>query len=127
MIDNMAEAVLTDEFSLCLTPTPEITERVEALRRELPPSPYRDDPPHLTLLRGIRCWPVGNERLLECLAPLVRAGEQLPQEAVVVEAINGSNAFYRPSGVISLAPSPGMSAYRGAVIERLLASDFSIE
>lgn len=76
-IIHMDQSSLTPEFSICLKLTDEATKAINAIRQTLPPSPYRDDTPHLTLLRTIRApLPMNDKELLDDMAQLLELSKK---------------------------------------------------
>lgn len=120
---DMTEAKLTQEFSICLLPDIQTTERVTSLRRELPPSPYRDDLPHLTLLRGITSdLPLSDETLLADMDAQLDLPSALPLAATVQAVENKSNRFYSDSSLLLLDPSAALLACRRQIVRRLTST-----
>jgi 2'-5' RNA ligase len=118
---------LTPEFSICLLPDQATQDDVEAIRQTLPPSPYRDDTPHLTLLRTIKCPSlVEDDALLQQVDSLLELSNSLPLEATTVGALNAFSPIYKMSSGILLETSDKMTAYRASCIARFKANGFTL-
>ena len=116
------------EFSICLLPTEGVVNNVQALRQELPGSPYRDDMPHITLLRGISsAEQTFDEVLIHHVSSLVNPSDHLPLQATVRQVANKDNQFYSSSGLIILDASKELLAYRANVATVLRENNYTIE
>jgi 2'-5' RNA ligase len=118
----------TNEFSICLKPTRETIEAVNNIRDQLAPSPYRDDPPHITLVRGI----VSDEELTDAellrqVADITHIDSKLPLAATVTEVTNKSNKFYSESGGLIVSPSEELRQFRSSLLASLTSHGFSDE
>lgn len=124
----MAEQLLTREFSICLLPTDDVTEDVQALREALPASPYRDDIPHITLLRGITsATELSDTELAEDIERMLSITDALPLTGQCRAVVNASNQFYSSSSAVLLDASPELLAYRQKVANQLTAHGYDIE
>ena len=118
---------MTFEFSICLTLDPKITQAVDAIRQILPISPYRDDTPHITLLRAIKSpSQVSDRDLLRDMERLLELSKNLPLTATVHKPANRFSPLFRLSSVVLLHASPEMKLYRKNVIRTLKANNYSI-
>lgn len=98
------------------------------LRAELTSSPYRDDIPHITLLRSINSPTLlGDDELLKSIAGLVETSSKLPMTARIIEVANKSNELYSSSGLILLEVSPELASLRKKIIEYLTAHSYTVE
>ena len=124
----MPERQLTQEFSICLIPTDDIIDEVESLRHELPKSPYRDDIPHITLLRGISSSrEMSDQALLEDIDSLLAISDKLPLQSTVTGIANKSGKFYSTTSGLILHPSDELLSYRANVADKLSENDYTIE
>lgn len=124
----MAEEILTQEFSICLLPGTETAAQIEALRAELPASPYRDDPPHITLLRGITSpHAISDAALLADIESTLDLSASLPLSAQIVSVENKSNQFYSDSGLLLLEVSEELLDYRQAAANKLSGQGYDVE
>lgn len=124
----MAEQLLTREFSICLVPSTDVRTDIQALRQELPPSPYRDDSPHITLLRGITSSiDMDDEALVQEVGRITSLSANLPKECAVRSIANKSNEFYSATGLILLESSPELLAFRQDTVNGLQRHGYTIE
>lgn len=124
----MAEHLFTHEFSICLLPNEDITIDINSLRQDLPESPYRDDIPHITILRGISTNDhLSDEDLLNKVDSLLAISNKLPISGSVHSVANASNRYYSLSSGMKLHASKELLNFRNEVITRLKANGFSIE
>lgn len=118
---------MTSEFSICLTLGPTATRAIESIRKTLPASPYRDDTPHVTLLRTIKSpSPMNDKDLLRNIEELLELSKNLPLTARVRKPANMFSPLFRVSSLLLLRASPEMKAYRNHVIKTLRANNYSI-
>lgn len=123
----MDQSGLTSEFSVCLTLDPETTQAVNAIRQTLPASPYRDDTPHVTLLRTIKCpSQMSDNDLLRDMERLLELSKHLPLTATVHKPANIFSPLFRFSSLVLLYASPEMKSYRKYIIKILKANNYSI-
>jgi len=93
----------------------------------LPASPYRDDWPHLTLLRGITApEQVTDQALLAQMTRVVNLKEFSLTGSVAIIA-NKHNEFYSDTGVLLFAPSEELLAYRNRCISALQQRGFRVD
>lgn len=124
----MANRKQMNEFSISLLPDDLVIEQIIAMRDMLPPSPYRDDTPHITLLRGISTSPnLSDRELLDGIKDVIRIETMLPLELKVKDVTNKSNQFYSESGLILVEPSDELLALRRETILSLSAAGYEIE
>lgn len=119
---------LTSEFSICLTLDHKATQAVEAIRQSLPASPYRDDTPHVTLLRTIKTpSPMSDPKLLADMERLLGVSKNLPLTATVHRPANQFDPLFRWfSSQVVLQASPEIKAYRNHVLRTLRANHYSV-
>lgn len=118
---------MTREFSICLLPDPEITQAVENIRKSLPPSPHRDDTPHVTLLRTIRCpSEMNDEDLIRDMERLLELSKNIGLTATVRKPHNIYSPLFGVSSQVQLQASPEMKAYRKHVMNSLKANNYAI-
>jgi hypothetical protein len=123
----MNESGLTSEFSICLTSDQEKARAVEAARKILPTSPYRDDTPHVTLLRTIKTpSPTSDADLLQDMKRLLELSKALPLTATVHKLANRFSPLFRVSSLVLLHASPEMKIYRKNVQKILKANNYSL-
>ena len=121
-------AQLTREFSICLLPADDVANDIQALRQDLPASPYRDDIPHITLLRGITSnADMSDEELAQDVESVLSISERLPLGATVQSIANKSNQFYTDTGVVLMKALPELLAFRQKVADLLAQHGYSIE
>lgn len=118
---------MTSEFSICWLLDDKATRAVEAIRQTLPASPYRDDTPHVTLLRAIKSpSAVSDTDLLRNMEQLLELTKNLPLTVAVHKPANRFSPLFKLSSVVVLSASPEMKAYRKNVIRILKANNYSI-
>jgi len=118
---------LTSSFSICLTLDNETTQAVEAIRQTLPPSPYRDDTPHITLLRTIKTpSPMSDADLLQDMERLLELSKNLPLTATVDKLANRYSPLFSVSSLVILRASPELKTYRKNVLKILRANNHSV-
>jgi hypothetical protein len=123
----MDQSGLTSEFSICLTLDNKTTQAVGAIRQTLPASPYRDDTPHLTLLRTIKTpSPMSDTDLLQDMERLLGLSKNLPLTATVHKPATRFSPLFRFSSLVLLHASPEMKSYRKAIAKILQANNYSI-
>ncbi len=124
----MNQSGLTSEFSICITLDHKATQAVEAIRRILPASPYRDDTPHITLLRTIKTpSPMSDADLLEDMERLLRLSKNLPLTATVRRPANSLDPLFRWfSSQVLLRASPEIKSYRKHILRTLQANNYSV-
>ena len=124
----MNENGLTSEFSICLTPDHAATQAVEAIRKTLPPSPYRDDTPHITILRTIKTpLPMSDKDLLEDMRQLLELSKDLPLSATVRKPANSFEPLFRWfSSQLIIHHSPEIELCRKHILRILQASNYSV-
>lgn len=111
-----------------MLPTDDVANDIQALRQKLPASPYRDDVPHSTLLRGITSKSnVPDDALVRKVDAAVSISKRLPLIARVQSVTNMSNQFYTDSGVILLQASPELLTYRQETASLLAQNDYQVE
>lgn len=119
---------LMREFSICLLPADDVTNNIQALRQDLPPSPYRDDTPHITLLRGITSSrDMSDEELVRDVESVLAFSKHLPLSARVGSIANKSNQFYTATGVALTDASPELLAFRRQAVNDLIQHGYSVE
>lgn len=124
----MTKEVLTREFSICLLPTDDVTADIEALRARLPDSPYRDDVPHITLLRGISSdTDMSDETLADDVGTTLSLSSRLPLLSTVRLIDNKSNQFYTDTGVVILESSKELLDFRKDAVNRLMERGYTVE
>lgn len=123
----MDQSGLTSKFSICLTLDPETVQAVDAIRQALPASPYRDDTPHVTLLRTIKSpSQMSDTDLLQDMGRLLALSKGLPLTAAVHKPANRFSPLFRVSSLVLLHASPEMKSYRKNIIRILRANHYSM-
>ncbi|HEX8226300.1 MAG TPA: 2'-5' RNA ligase family protein [Candidatus Saccharimonadales bacterium] len=123
----MSKHGMTNEFGLCLLPDESIVEAVNSIRQLLPASPYRDDPPHVTLLRAITTLhDMDDDTLLQRVDELLHLTATLPLEATVRKPSNAFSPIYRLSSTILFRPSSDMKTCRKSVIDTLRNDGYTL-
>jgi len=119
---------MTSEFSICLLLDAEATRAVEDICQTLPASPYRDDTPHITLLRAIKSPSIASdEALLQEMEKLLELSKNLPLSATVHKSANRFSPLFRwSSSLVLLHPSPEMRAYHKKIIGILQANNYPV-
>jgi 2'-5' RNA ligase len=124
----MAEPILTRELSICLIPNKEIINDVSILRKELDASPYRDDIPHITLLRGITANDdLSDEALVHMIDRTTGIKSKLPLIVNVRAIANASNRFYSLSSGMVLDAPHELLDLRKQIALQLETHGFSVE
>jgi hypothetical protein len=126
--DSTDQSGLTSEFSICLKPDDETTRAIETIRGSLPPSPYRDDTPHLTLARTIRTpLAMDDKDLLADMVRLLGLSKGLPLTATVSKPANSFDPLFKWfSSQLIINVSPGIESYRKHILQTLQANNYSI-
>ena len=123
----MDQSGVTSEFSICLTLDRKATQAVDAIRQTLPPSPYRDDTPHVTLLRTIKCpSQMSDADLLHDMEKLLELSKNLPLTATAHKPANIFSPLFRVSSQVQLHASPEMKSYRKHIMRILRANNYSV-
>jgi hypothetical protein len=123
----MDQSGLTSGFSLCLTLDRTTTQAVEVIRETLPASPYRNDTPHVTLVRTIKSpSQTSDSDLLQDMERLLELSKNVPFTAAVHKPATRFSPLFRFSSLVLLQASPEMKAYRRNVMKILRANDYSI-
>ncbi|MDB5175151.1 MAG: hypothetical protein JWM81_9 [Candidatus Saccharibacteria bacterium] len=118
----------TQEFSLCLFPEADWSNKLLAFRSQLADSPYRDDPPHMTLLRGITApMPLDDTELIQAIQSITRIESTLPMVATVSDVANKSNHLYSSSSGLLLEPEAALTVFRRRLTSSLQEHGFFIE
>ncbi len=117
----------TQEFSICLLLDEPATRQIEDIRAKLPSSSYRDDPPHLTLLRGITSKEiVSAEELSQNLQKILTI-----KPGTLHVRITGlqdvSNQFYTKTTVLQIAAFDELTRYREKITDQLRLNRFQVE
>ncbi len=98
------------------------------LRSKLPASPYRDDVPHITLLRGVSsAGEMSDEALVHDMRSLLAISNHLPLYATARQIVNKSDELYRSSSVVPLDASDDLLAYRTRITTTLAKHHYAIE
>ncbi|HSW91709.1 MAG TPA: 2'-5' RNA ligase family protein [Candidatus Saccharimonadales bacterium] len=123
----MEQTGLTNQFSVCLTLDPKAEQAVGAIRETLSASPYRDDTPHITLLRTIKTpTPMSDTDLAQDMERLLGLSKTLPLTAAVHKPANRFSPLFRTSSLIILHASPEMKSYRKHILKILKANNYSV-
>ncbi len=118
---------MTSEFSICLLPDRQSTKSIEAIRETLPPTPYRDDTPHVTLLRTIKTpTQMSDMDLLQDMERLLKVSKNLPLTATIQRPANIFSPLFRVSSQVQLRASSEMKAYRKHILRTLKANNYSV-
>jgi 2'-5' RNA ligase len=118
---------LTSEFGICLVPDASTVESIYDIRLLLPSSPYRDDPPHLTLLRAINCpREMSDSDLLQDVESRLNLTDALPLQATITKIGNGFSPLHKNISALFFQASPAMSSYRKQAIKSLKAGGYKL-
>lgn len=118
---------MTREFSICLLPDQATADKILQLRAEMPTSPYRDDTPHVTLLRGVVSpTDVNDEQLLHTLESFLEPDSNLPANFQVKKIANRSSHLYSSSSLVILQAGKQVKSYRKKVIRTLKQNGYTI-
>lgn len=119
---------LTSKFSICLKLDNEALKTIDAIRETLPPSPYRDDSPHLTLVRTIGTPSLMNDgELLEAMERLLELSKELPLSATIRKPANSIDPLFRWfSSQIILDATPEIRSSRNRILQTLKTNQYSI-
>lgn len=128
IIKGMNQLIDTNEFGVALL-TDEITAaKVTKIRRQLPPSPIRVDPPHMTLLRGVSS---SNEKtdaeLLSDIEPLVKPLVSSNTSVTISRLLNLDSQLYGSTGVIELKVPQEILEVRQNLISSLISKGYIVE
>src|SRR5579871_705532 len=106
-----------NEFSVVLIVDEVTTEKIQGIRRELPPSPVREDPPHVTLLRGISSSDYKtDDYLLEAIAPRLEPFLRTKPSAVLGILHTIGSQLYGDTSAFEVAMPEVISQYRQGLI-----------
>ena len=124
----MNQGGLTSKFSICLKLDNEATQAVNAIRKTLPASPYRDDTPHITLLRTIKTpSPMSDTDLSQDMERLLGLSKDLPLTANVRKPANSFDPLFRWfSSQVLLHTSPEIKSFRKRILRILQANNYSV-
>jgi hypothetical protein len=127
-ITFMNQSGLTSQFSICLKLDDEATQAVDAIRKALPPSPYRDDTPHLTLARTIKTPSILDDKeLLDDMGRLLELSKDLPLTATVRKPANSLDPLFRWfSSQLIIDVSPEIESYRKHILRTLHVNNYSV-
>jgi 2'-5' RNA ligase len=118
---------MTSVFSICLLLDKKSTKAVNDIRQTLPASPYRDDTPHITLLRAIKSSSrMSATDLLRDMEKLLKLSKNLPLTATVHKSANSFSPLFKISSMVLLQASPAMKKYRKDIIKTLRANNYSV-
>ena len=118
---------LTSEFSICLTLGNKTTQDVDAIRHAMPASPYRDDTPHVTLLRTIKTSsPMSDAALLQDIERLLEISQNVSFTVTVHKPVNRFSPLFGVSSLVLLYASREMKSYRKNMIKILRAHNYSV-
>src|SRR5262245_8857881 len=99
----MDQSDMTSEFSICLLLDRKTAQSVESIRQTLPVSPYRDDTPHVTLLRAIKSPSrMSDTDLLKDMEKLLGLSKNLPLSATVIKPANRFSPLFKTSSLVVL-------------------------
>ncbi len=117
----------TDEFSIILIADKISSDDIATVRDRLPPSPYRDDPPHLTLAYGVRgpknlsdhdlWW-----KLQPWLDEMLKAGAH----ARVAKISNRRGSLYGNTSLIELRLTKRFKKHRHNLLAAMRRHDFRV-
>jgi hypothetical protein len=125
-ITFMDQHGMTSKFSICFPLDHKATRAVGAIRQTLPASPYRDDTPHVTLLRAIKSSSQMDDiDLLRDMERLLELSKNLPLTAAVHKSANRFSPLFCFSSLVLLHASPEMKSYRKHVLKILKANGYS--
>jgi hypothetical protein len=123
----MDESGMTNEFSICLMLDPNAKQTIEAIRQSLPAPPLRDDSPHITLLRTIKCPSrMSDKDLLRDMERLLELTKNLPLSATVHKTANLFSPLFGVSSTVQLHASPELKNYHKQVKKILMANNYSV-
>lgn len=118
---------VTNEFSINLLTDTDTSAYILRIRETLPSSPYRDDPPHCTLLRGVTTpRTMSDDELRSFVAPLLMH-DTCSLDMQLDEVAEKSNQFYQPTTLLVLMSTPEILAYRTKIADALQEKGCIIE
>lgn len=124
----MTKELFAREFSICLLPTDDVIKDIETLRATLPDSPYRDDIPHITLLRGISSnTDISDEALADDIGSTLSLSSRLPLMCTVKSIDNKSSQLYTSTGAVVLESSLDLLELRKDAVQRLMERGYTVE
>lgn len=119
---------LTRQFSICLIPDKRTEHDINTFRRQLPESPYRDDIPHLTLLRGVSSPNIPSDKdLVTDIDRLLKWNSNPPITGSVQAVENIDSLVYGSTSVLVIKPQSKLEALRANICQKLVATGYSIE
>lgn len=117
-----------NEFSICLALDATTEDKVLAIREKLPASPFRDDPPHLTLLRGLTSpTSMSDEELMRDLERLLHLEQHLPLNVKANRIMNARSPKYPPTSFVSVSIPPELAKLRKYIISTLDKAGYAVE
>lgn len=104
------------------------TRAIEEVRGVLPDSPYRDDTPHLTIMRTIETpTPMSDAELSQDMERLLHASEALPLTATVNKPASSIDPLFRWfSSQLLLRASPEIRLHRERMLRTLRANNYAV-
>jgi 2'-5' RNA ligase len=118
----------TDEFSVILPLDNKIADDIETIRAELPASPYRDDRPHVTLVKGIHTpYSMSDHELYSKLEPILDSLLKVEPHAHISRPSNARGGFYKRTSVIVLSASDPLRVEHRSLINALKGQGFKIK
>ena len=124
----MDQSGLTSKFSICLLLDRTSAQAVDTIRQTLPASPYRDDTPHVTLLRTIKTpSPMSDKDLLDDMERILGLSKRLPLTTTVRRPATSLDPVFRWfSSQVLLSVSPEIQSCRKHMLLTLRANNYSV-
>ncbi len=113
--------VLSDvtEFSVIFCVDDDTAQAVESMRTQLPKTPFRDDPPHVTLLRSVTTPELlSDEEAVSFMNPFLDK-PNFSMDIAFEKVIDLGSPKYGTTTVLAYNPDPKLIAYRKKLIDTL--------
>jgi 2'-5' RNA ligase len=117
---------MATEFTICLVCDEKSAAVINELRSKLAPSPYRDDAPHVTLLRVSSSSSMTDDRLASNLKKVLVLAPEISATARLKTVINVPGRRYGTSSVALISLDAETKAWRKSLIARLKEAGYHI-
>ncbi len=125
MIDHPAGR---SEFSIISLLDNQAAQDIETLRAMLPRSPFRDDPPHITLLQGIHPLKSLNDQdVLKTITPALNRLIRVEPHIKVSHLSNLAGGPYRITSAVVMAASEDLRREHISLLAHLRGNGFSLD